>query len=235
MIPVRPGDENEELRYALRSIDAHLDHDTVWIAGHCPPWVRGVRHIPVAHDRRLDRWANSRANRRAAFAHPEMADRVALWNDDFYLLRPIAEIPVWNLGPLLDRYRPLPRPPAARQFMEGLAVTYAWLHARGHRTPLSFEAHVPLSVDRAGFLAALDHAETIPTAAPFVRSIYANLAGLVGDTVEDVKYANAAALPPANALFVSSDDTAFDVGLVGDIVRTALPEPSRYERVEVTV
>jgi hypothetical protein len=44
---VRPGNRNEELRYSLRSIAAHLPHRRVWLAGFCPSWVRNISFIPA--------------------------------------------------------------------------------------------------------------------------------------------------------------------------------------------
>ena len=42
---VRPGDENEALRYSLRSL-ANIPHRTVWIAGYRPKWCYGIVYVP---------------------------------------------------------------------------------------------------------------------------------------------------------------------------------------------
>lgn len=47
--PVRPGDRNEELRYALRSWEANLllpGGLELLVVGHCPPWLQPDQFVP---------------------------------------------------------------------------------------------------------------------------------------------------------------------------------------------
>ena len=44
---VCPGDQNEELRYSLRSVARNLPGRRVWIFGHTPPWVTGVHSVEL--------------------------------------------------------------------------------------------------------------------------------------------------------------------------------------------
>lgn len=94
---VRPGDNNPALRFSLRSL-ANLPHNRVFIAGHCPSWVRNVTAIPV---RKLPSKLNAIENNlRAALRHPELGDRCTYFNDDFFVMQPMDEIPITHGGPV---------------------------------------------------------------------------------------------------------------------------------------
>lgn len=233
MIPVREGEHNEELRYALRSIAAHVPHRTIWLAGHRPSWVRGVGHIPVPQVAGR-KWANTRANRAAACQHPEVAERFVLWNDDMFALQPVGEIPVWHRGPVtavIGDYRQNGQVGWTRNpYLSGLLSTLTWLRARGHDEPLSYELHVPLPVHKTLFADTLRLAETLGVEAPHIRTLYGNLHQLGGTEIGDVKIMDRATLPPANAVFVSTSDHVFNHGAVGQWIRRRLPQPCRYEQ-----
>lgn len=95
--PVRPGTINEELRYSLRSL-ANVPHGRVWIAGHRPPWARGVGHIPVPPQ--ATKYLGSTANLRAAVEHPEVAEEFLYFNDDFFVMTAVQEVPALHRGPV---------------------------------------------------------------------------------------------------------------------------------------
>jgi hypothetical protein len=72
VVPVREAPTNQQLRYALRSWAAHLPHGQVWIVGHKPVWLNGVRHIPTRQTG--TKYANTTTAVRAACEHPEVSD-----------------------------------------------------------------------------------------------------------------------------------------------------------------
>lgn len=226
---VGPGDRNEELRFSLRSLAAHLPHTRVWIAGHRPAWVSDdVGHIPVAQS--LTRFQNSTANMRAACEHPEVggeAGEFVYFNDDFFVMAPLE-----NGVPLLHR-GPLP---------EVIGATRSSLYRRGAQSTLhlmrrlgmeddgpllSYELHAPLVVHKASMLKALDLGRGLPVL--HKRTLYGNLIRLGGDQVEDVKVKTLTDPGPAG-VFVSTTDATFAHGKVGERIRAAFPDPCRYER-----
>lgn len=94
---VRPGQNNPALRFSLRSL-ANLPHGRVFVAGYCPSWVRNVTAIPV---RKLPSKLNAIENNlRHALRHPELADRCVYFNDDFYVMEPVDEVPITHGGPV---------------------------------------------------------------------------------------------------------------------------------------
>jgi hypothetical protein len=229
VIPVRPGDDNEELRYTLRGIAAHVPHRTVWVVGHCPPWVSlQVQHIPVAQ--RGTRWENSRANRMAACEHPNVAENFLLFNDDFFVLEPVERIPLHHRGTVRQVAGEHLREGRRTEYLAGMRATARFLRECGVDEPLSYELHVPMPCTKRGLATALRVAEDSGIAVPHVRTLYGNLAApdRPGTFLADVKVADPNQRPPDDALFVSSKDRSF-AGALGRWVHERLPDPCRYE------
>ncbi|WP_117198973.1 hypothetical protein [Nocardiopsis sp. TNDT3] len=221
---VGPQKRSEELRYSLRALAAHVPHDRVWIVGHMPRWVQGVRHIPRAQF--STKWANSTANMRAACGHPEVSDEFIYMNDDFFTMRPVDQIPVLHRGPVADVAA---RTPHSR-YRAGMLATARALHALGVAEPLSYELHVPMVVDKARMLDALSRPQVRGIPVVHKRTLYGNLAGIGGEQVADVKVHSASqAAPSGDPLFISTNPGAFTDGPVGRLIRAALPDPCRYE------
>ena len=220
---VRRGHTNEELRHSLRSL-ANLPHRRVWIAGFIPRWVRGVGRIPVAQKR--SKYLNSTANLRAALEHPQIADEFLLFNDDFFVMRPLTEMPILHRGPIqpvIDLYRRIDNGP----YVRGMEQTRDLLVELGHPDPLSYELHVPLPVRREAMLEALDLGRRIQVL--HKRTLYGNLARLGGTRSPDVKVASAGAVGYQDWPFISTLDWVFDQEPVGSFIRDRFPEPSPYE------
>lgn len=230
VIPVREGDHNLELRYALRSL-ANVPHRRVWIAGHMPTWVRGVRCIPTRQNR--SKYENSTGNLLAACRNPSVSESFVLWNDDIFLLRPVERIPVLHRGPVsevIGYYESI----ASKAYLRGMRTTVAILARLGHPDPLSYELHVPLPMTKSGFLYAYSAAHRQgmpPTRVLHKRTLYGNIARLGGELTRDVKVFRVEQRwePSPEQLFLSTVDTLFRRHPAGAHVRDLFPDPGPYE------
>ncbi|MFJ7489678.1 hypothetical protein ACIQZB_00205 [Streptomyces sp. NPDC097727] len=226
VVPVREGAANTQLRYALRSWAANLPHRRVWLIGYRPPWAVGVGHVPTRQTG--TKYANTTVAVRAAIDHPDITDRFMLCNDDFFVMKPQpAELPVYHRGPVRD----VEAYYATRgngAYLRGLRETRDLLVGLGHPDPLSYELHVPLPVDKAGMLAALEAGRHLDVL--HKRTAYGVMAGIGGDYMADVKILRRG--PRAfdtSAPFLSTMPDSFAHGHVGLHIRRAFPEPCRYE------
>lgn len=226
---VRPGDDNEELRYSLRSL-ANVPHRTVWIAGHIPAWVKGVRRLPTRQNegpgwKMANAWANLRR-----VAESKISPRFALFNDDFYVLRPMDELPTLHLGRLADFVADRERRYPGKVYTVQLRATLNHLKARGVADPLAYTAHVPMTLDRPRLLATLDDLEGSGARGLVSwRTVYGNEQRVGGHKVDDVKVVRLAqrrVIPPCG-LWSSADNT---FGMIERHLKTLFPEPSPYER-----
>lgn len=231
VFPVRPGERNEELRYALRSLSA-LPHGKVWVAGHKPSWVENVRHVPRAQTG--TKYRNSTRNLLAACQESDVSEQFVLWNDDFFLLRPIKAVPALHRGTMREFVEE--RAGSVRgAYTEGVEATAKILARLGHDDPLCYEVHVPMPMDKAGVLeayaAAVAGGVRVPSALQ-MRSLYGNLARLGGEQVGDekVSHSDADDWSPAGRTFVSTSDKTFRWHPASKYVQELYCEPGPYER-----
>lgn len=222
------GEHKPELRHSLRSL-VNLPHHRVWFAGFCPSWAQEIGHVAPPREGRT-KHEDSTLNLRAACESPEVSERFVYFNDDFYVLRPMAEPPVTNIGPLDEmiagyHQRFGPRPGL---YTEGLMAMDRLLADIGYDAPLCYEGHAPMVVDKAGMLEALDIGRGMRVL--HYRTLYGNLLGLGGERVPDRKIFGARDLPPDDWPFVSTSEQTFTTGLVGRWLRERFPQRSPYER-----
>lgn len=215
------------LRYSLRSLRHLPQVDRLVIAGVCPRWCSPDLHIPVEQGR--IKHVNTWANLQAVLGDDRVSDQFLLFNDDFFVLRHLDPVPVLHRGPIAGQianhrrtgHRPLLH---RRQQLQDMLVEL------GVNEPLCYELHTPMPVVRADMAAALERAETVrpegmaPTGK---RTLYANLAGLGGLDVADVKVRQPRDPVPDGPLMSTSP--AAWTGAAGRHIRTLLREPSRWE------
>jgi hypothetical protein len=210
----RPG-PNEELRYSLRSL-RHLPHDKVVIAGAWPDWVRGVESVPV--ERARSKYAQTTDNLLAALRH--VGPRFYLFNDDFFVMKPTAHVPVMYRGPLREVSMAV-GPDYGRRMRE----VADWLEGCGYGTGC-YEVHAPMPLMRDALEVTLNLAVPAPGRHMHKRSIYANVVGLRSESVwvEDFKTGDAEPWP-----YLSTNEAVFNRKPVGDLIRKTFPDPSPYE------
>lgn len=222
---LRPADRNEQLRYSLRSVAAHLPHGRVWLAGHCPSWVRDVGCIPVVQQG--TKYQNSTANLKAAAEHPDVADEFLLMNDDFFIMRPVERMPVLHRGPV-SKVEGYYARRASGMYLRGMRETRELLAELGFPAPLSYELHVPMPMDKTGLLHALEagqHLEVLHK-----RTLYGALHGLGGHEIPDPKVLGRGGQFAREAPFLSTMPDSFSGGLVGEFIRGRFPSLSVYEQ-----
>jgi hypothetical protein len=219
---VRDGDENEELRFSLRSL-VNLPHDQVWIVGHKPSWVTGVEHLPTFQAG--TKYENSTQNLLAACDHPDVADEFALMNDDIYVVKPLKAVPVFHRGPvaeLVAYYRRKQGP-----YLEGMQATAGLLAGWGFSDPLSYELHMPLPVVKAAMADVLRRGIG-HTPVLHKRTLYGNVMGIGGELTQDCKIRRP--LDASQAItgpFLSTKDSTFRYARRR--LERMFPFPSPYE------
>lgn len=227
VIPVRPGEHNQSLRYTLRSIAAHVPHRRVWIAGHKPAWVRGVGHVPTKQT--ATKYQNSRANWKAAVDHAEVADDFIVFNDDFFVMRPLPASgpPVLHRGPLAEVERHFQRRVKPGRYMLGMRQTAELLDDLGIEEPLCYEMHTPMLLNRQRYLEVWEIANRVKY--PHSRTLYGNYWRIGGRKATDPKVMVLGPHFPRGALLLSTMAETFARGQVGAFIRGAFAQRCRYE------
>lgn len=223
---VRPGDDNDELRYSLRSVAANVPHRNVVIAGYKPDWVRNVHYIAVGQQG--NKYANAMANWRAAVNSNQVSENFMLFNDDFYIMQPLEGLKTFHRGELHDvinYYEKLGGP-----YVLNMKRTRKLLTDLGVRRQLSYALHIPMMINKTKYkflIGGLEAAE-YPLENIQMRTLYGNFWQLGGELHKDVKISSPDEKPDTKAVFLSSLDTSFN-GLIGDYVRQRFNKPCKYE------
>ena len=221
---VRPGEQNEELRYSLRSL-GNVPHGDVWIAGHRPDWVTGVQHL-FTPQQDPTRFKYENATALLCDIAERGPDRFVLMNDDMFCLQRENAFPrPAHRGSLLALARERPG-----NYGQMLRSTAQLLAEGGIAHPLAYTLHKPLVMSRVGLKLALEHGLSRRVGAERLswRSLYGNLMRLGGAVEEDVKVHGDGA-PPAGS-WISTSDCSFKYHKVGRLVRAALPNTSPFEQ-----
>lgn len=231
VLPLRPGDDNPELRYALRSWCAHLPHDRLWIVGDLPSWVTGVEYLPG--NRNEFGPVNVYNNIRAAVEHPDVAEQMCVVNDDMYVTAPINTIPSWYRSTLAEHIN---LPGVQAQLRNGvrgswwprsLHTTLVALQAHGYADPISWELHIPFPCSKTMMAQVLSRfGQVAPDNPPQWRSLYGNMTGLAGEPHPD----DCKAWEPGEvgAPFHSTDDGSFRHYYA--LLDAMFPTKCKYER-----
>ena len=224
---VRPGDQNDELRYSLRSLEANLPPGDVAIVGYRPTWVTGVLHIP-GNRYGTNKQRNVYDNVLTAARCDVLPDQVVWMNDDFITLAPAVPAMAHRctLAEHIDGLT------SRSWWYRSLRATADWLRHNGHDDPLSFELHRPFPTDRRLMADALVRAAKVqPGNPPQWRTLYGNVAVAAGHDVgpreADGKVYRADTPEPAGP-WLSTTDASFPA--VRAKVEALFPEASRWER-----
>lgn len=224
VLPVRPGERNEELRFALRSLDTNYPHARVWIVGHKPAWVTNVCYLPgnnAPHKR-----ANLYHNLLSVCRLNDLSDNIVVTNDDIYVTQPIEHIESLYRGPLKEHIAMRRVQRGSPWWRESLTTTLTILQALGDTDPLSYELHTPFICNKHLMAETLERfAHITPENPPQWRTLYGNLHQIGGKQAADGKAYTAG---PINEPYHSTEDRGWRY--FAPLFAELFPEPSRYEK-----
>lgn len=184
VVLVRRGD-NPELRYAMRSWSRNVAQISDVIAVGMPP--RWVNTRQVLTPQSSTKYANTTYALRYVCAEKLLPERFVLLNDDFYALRP-TRVPTWHRGPMLDVVADYRQRGIDSAYVRGMEATAHALIRAGIETPLCYEVHAPMVIERDLMVEILDRYMADESVRVLhKRSAYGNHAGIGGVEVEDVK------------------------------------------------
>ena len=214
----------DELRYSLRSISENLSFRKVWFYCGKPDGLEPDVHVPMIQTGST-KWEKARSSLIAICKNDDITKKFYLFNDDFYVLKPCKNIKVYHRGLIQDHVKLIEKKRNGRgsSYSQQLESCDDQLHRAG-LTTLDYALHIPILVDRAKMLEAL---EMFPNC-PMFRSLYGNYAGIGGTFHKDVKVADPARNVNAELDFLSSNDKSFK-GECGKFLAERFTEPCRFE------
>lgn len=227
--PVRPGDFNEELRYALRSWETNLILPgglTLMTVGFKPTWLEPDCHIEGNRytSMPLAVFDNIRlSSRQTSQTHEE----VVYMNDDFFCLDPVGSIlPIRRNCTLSEHISQFPAN-AGLWWPRSLRLTASWLDGEGFPHPDSYEVHRPLLARPDDMYKALDRwGAELSDMVPQWRTIYGVLNKVDAYPVQDAKLSGQST--GYGTPWVSTSDQSWR--RYSGQIKSRFQKPSRWER-----
>lgn len=212
-----------ELRYSLRSICENFSFNKVWFFGGKPDGIDPDEYVFFSQYG-SNKWEKATSVYECIFTTNEITSNFYLFNDDFFVLNPYKQKTPHVVGTLKNRIdRILAKQDSAYANM--LIETKELLEMYGCDT-LDYGSHTPLLINKQkGF-------ETIQMfgIGKSFRSLYGNYNKIGGVIKPDVKIANLYDLPSRIQPLVSTNDSSFEKGRVGEYLRSRFPNPCKYEK-----
>lgn len=189
--PVRPGDTNEELRYALRSWQENLILPgglSLMTVGYKPSWLDPDMHVEGNKYKSMPLAVFDNVRLGAERAVQFGSTEAVYMNDDFFCLDPVGAIlPVRRNCTLAEHIAKFPGN-AGLWWPRSLRLTASWLAEAGFPHPDSYEVHRPLLCKPQGMLEALDRWDGgMEDMVPQWRTIYGVLNKVDAYPVHDAK------------------------------------------------
>ena len=107
---LKPDIKPDELTYSLRSVEANFPHRYVWFVGGQPEGFTPDRRI-VHQQTGSDKWSKIRSSLYRAIENEELSDEFFLFNDDFFVMKPVTgkfvNFANGTLPELVEKLRPL--------------------------------------------------------------------------------------------------------------------------------
>lgn len=228
---IKDTPDNEELRYSLRSLEKNWRYKNVWFCGGCPRGLVPDRHFKLRQEG-MSKWDRVRNMLRQVCENNDITEDFWLFNDDFFILKPISEdmLPQFNgnLQPYIERidkrHGGMPNDYTSR-----LKIAVDALQESG-KTTFNYEVHKPMLISRKKALEVLDKFEGIPA----FRSLYGNYFEIGGESKHDMKIEilNYGKMDDVKNIweFLSTSDESFEQGMAGQFIRESFKERSRFEK-----
>lgn len=231
IIPLKRSMINEELRYTLRSICENVPHNKVWLSGYRIDWAShelGAVEVSVPMGSKYMKTAN---NILRACKDDRVADDFLLFNDDFFVMKPMNDFKNMHRGKLIDHITRLENEGIVKAYYQGMKRTYEILQEMGFKEPLNYSLHIPMIMNKQKWLEMWRELLKINLERKPVhlRTFYGNYFKVGGRKMDDVKIANFEDEPTGKEAFLSSNDHSFVQGKMGEYVRERFPERCKYE------
>lgn len=227
---VKEDENNEELRYSLRSL-INLPRRKVFIAGYKPSWVKNVEYLPV--EQLGGRFDNQSRIIKTVCSNNNVSDDFILMNDDFFIINKISHVPNLRRLKLIEHYikqytELYTKPGLTSFYLETMKDTAALLRRIGFQDIDSYELHVPMVINKDKYLALCSMYPE--TESSHRRTMYGNYHHIGGKRIKDVKVVKDGAKFSTDDPFLSTTDNVFEGSEVGKFITTRFSEKCEYER-----
>lgn len=195
---VRNGDENEDLKYSLRSIEKNAPKfNNIFIVGYKPDWVSdNVIYIPTHQRKANSKHLNTNTNVLTACKDSRISEDFILMNDDFILIKKITN---WNkslskvkntISEQIKIYSE--DSPANSLYKKTFSDCLNLIQEiSGNKNPLNWELHIPIIINKKNYINLFSDERVLKYIDEHTiilkRSLYGNCFNKHIDIIDDVK------------------------------------------------
>ena len=224
---VKEDKTNEELRYSLRSVERNFPHAKIWFYGGAPEGIKPDESVRLVQANN-EKYRNVSSMLTMAFKNDEISEDFWIFNDDFFIMKPIKHYEPHYDG---DLYRLIVKiennvGEKASRYTHILRSTVNLLEQNDFQIK-NYETHTPLLVNRKK---GLFIKEQFGNDKAF-RSLYGNFWNIGGEDRPDVKAANPSDSFYKDSELLSTSDINFSAGDIGEFIRNKFPDKSRFEEI----
>lgn len=218
---VKDTPENEELRYSLRSL-SNFPHKKVCFYGCCPKGLNPDIHFKYKQDGKT-KWENVNMMLRSACQSDLITENFWLFNDDFFIMNKVLNPQDYHSGDLYKRIVQLEdKHGGITEYSLQLRNMCKELEALGCNSK-NYAVHYPMLINKKYALEVLNM-----TDCPMFRCLYGNYATVKSINVNDCKIIDKEKEWKGTD-YLSTEDKAFEEGVVGKQIREKFPDKCKYE------
>ena len=220
---LRNGIRTDEIIYSLRSVEKNFPHGKIWIYGGKPEGIEPDEYVYYEQEGENRYWKVRNTIEKICH-NDNVSDQFWLFNDDFFILEPVDNIPLWADGTIEQRTERIRQKHNGRKSDYAQRLDKTAEHLREKELPtMCYAVHVPMLVDRK---VALEVLEAFPDD-PMFRCLYGNWVDDEPTIESDVKIVEKAPMPKGVQL-LSTDDQVWR-RRTRESMQELFPSPSRWE------
>lgn len=223
---VKNSKYNGELRHSLRSVCQNFPHRNIWFVGGMPERIKPDYYIPVRQPESNTKYENFLLLIDAIINSKGISSSFVLFNDDFFVLNKVKQLPVYINGTIPELIEFVKRESVKPNSNYIKILNHHIIELKNRKLPINnFALHVPMVLNKTLIKNVIEEFGT------FGRSLYGNYVYYTDycEQMKDVKIMNHIQIPTENQIYVSTSDGSFNLGEVGKYIRNKFNEPCKYE------
>lgn len=226
---VKDEDENEELKYSLRSLKNFLpsEEKRVIFYGGCPKDLKPDMHFKVWQHSGT-KYGNVHSMYEELSQNLHINNEFYMFNDDFFVMKKINEWKPQHNGTLSEYIKRIEKNCGASSYTLRLLMALSKMQGDGKEV-LNYELHIPMKYNKKNLRELLK----VNRGLNGVRSQYGNIFySTISTNRKDVKiFSNTEDFTKSSDYLSTSDESWKDFP-VGEYIRNKFKIPSKYERNE---
>lgn len=219
--------DSEEIRYSIRSVVKNFPYNNIWFCGGKPDKITPDKEMLFLQEG-VGKFGKVYNTYLKIIENDEITENFWLFNDDFFVMSPIAEYTPWHNGEIIDMVNRFEKAKGKQsKYTSRLRKTRDEL-IKHNLTTYNYALHVPMLMNKEKLKPVL---EKFPECSP--RIVYGNLNNIGGEYHQDVKIIKTYVQPDEKGLhkyYLSTKDKSFRDGIVGTYIRNKFKNSCKYEK-----